>query len=197
VSHLTESDIAVKEAIGTRSIVLVGMMGAGKTSVGKRLAARLELPFVDADHEIEVAADRTVSEIFEEHGEAHFRDGERKVIARLLESGPQILATGGGAFISEETRDQISQKGISIWLNADFDTLMKRVRRRTTRPLLQQPDPEGIMKRLIEERYPVYAQADIEVMSQDGPHEQVVEDVVQALSQFVGLVAVRDREGSS
>ncbi len=149
--------------LGRRSIVLVGLMGAGKSTVGRRLAQGLGLPFRDADHEIEAAAGMTIPEIFSIHGETHFRDGERRVIARLLQEGPLVLATGGGAFMNDETRLRISQAGISIWLKADLDVLMRRVRKRSTRPLLQNADPEGTMRRLMEVRYPIYATADLTV----------------------------------
>ncbi len=167
--------------LGERSVVLVGMMGAGKTSVGKRLAARLGLPFVDADHAIEEAANQTIPEIFAEHGEAYFRDGERRVIARLLREGRQVLATGGGAFVNDETRAAIAEAGLSVWLKAEPEVLFERVKRRSNRPLLQTPDPEGTLRRLVAERYPVYALADLTILSRDVPHEVVVDDVVAAL----------------
>jgi len=177
---------AVKRSLNGRSIVLVGLMGAGKSTVGRRLAQKLGLEFTDADAEIERAAGKTVPDIFRDHGEDYFRDGERKVIARLLESGPQVLATGGGAFMNEETRQNIAHRGISVWLKADFDLLMKRVRRRDNRPLLKAEDPEEVMRQLIARRYPVYGQADITVESRDAPHNSVVSDVIRAL-------AARDR----
>lgn len=163
--------------------MLVGMMGAGKSSVGRRLAQRLSLPFLDADHEIERAAGQSVSEIFENYGEAEFRSGERRVIARLLSDGPIVLATGGGAFLDAETRDQVRAAGVSIWLRAEPDVLMKRVRRRNTRPLLRTPDPEGTLRRLLREREPIYEKADIIVESRDGPHEAVVDAIVSALGR--------------
>lgn len=166
-----------------RPIVLVGLMGAGKTTVGRRLAARLGLPFVDADAEIEEAAGRTISEIFEDFGEAEFRDGERRVIARLLDEGPMVLATGGGAFMDAETRREIREKGLSVWLKADVDLLVKRTARRNTRPLLKTGDPAKILTRLAEERYPVYAGADITVESGSGPHEKVVDAILAALEE--------------
>ncbi|WP_245293299.1 shikimate kinase [Mongoliimonas terrestris] len=164
-----------------RSIVLVGMMGAGKTSVGKRLAIRLGLPFVDADHAIEAAANKTIPEIFAEHGEAYFRAGERRVIARLLRERQQVIATGGGAFMDPETRRAIAAAGVSVWLKADVAVLFERVKRRSNRPLLQTADPEGTLRRLVEDRYPVYALADLTVPSHDVPHDQVVEAVLEAL----------------
>lgn len=184
-SHPTAADAdrvrGLLARLGERSIVLVGMMGAGKTSVGKRLAARLGLPFVDADHAIEEAAAKTIPEIFAEHGEAYFRDGERRVIARLLRERRQVVATGGGAFMNAETREAIRAAGVSVWLKADADVLFERVKRRANRPLLQTEDPEGTLRRLVAERYPVYAGADLTVLSRDVPHEAVVEDVFAAL----------------
>nr|WP_256515524.1 shikimate kinase [Alsobacter ponti] len=167
--------------MGARSIVLVGMMGAGKSSVGRRLAGRLGLPFADADTEIERAAGMSIPEIFAARGEADFRDGERRVIARLLAEGPLVLATGGGAFMNAETRQRIAENGISVWLRAEFDVLMRRVRKRSNRPLLQTPDPEGTLRKLIADRNPTYALADITVESRDVPHETVVAEIVSAL----------------
>jgi len=177
----------VVAALGTRSIVLIGLMGAGKSSVGRRLAACLAIPFVDADTEIEKAAGQSISEIFAEHGEAYFRDGERRVIARLLSEGPQVLATGGGAYMDGETRDAIKAGGVSIWLRADLELLMRRVKRRDNRPLLQVDDPEAVMRKLIDERHPVYAGADVIVDSRDVPHERMVAHMVEALERYPGL----------
>ena len=173
---------AIRDHLGDRSLVLIGLMGAGKTSVGRRLAARLGLPFTDADSEIELAAGKSVSEIFADHGEQHFRDGERKVIARLMNGGPQVLATGGGAFMNEETRSNIAARGISIWLRADLALLLKRVARRSHRPLLQTEDPEDVMRRLMDERHPVYQAAEIVVESRDEPHDVIVDDIIAALT---------------
>ena len=184
-----EQAVRLREALGQRSIVLVGMMGSGKSSVGRRLAARLGLPFSDADVEIEQAAGMTIPEIFAAHGETFFRDGERRVIARLLTSGPRVLATGGGAFMSEETRQRIAAHGVSIWLKAEPDVLMRRVRKRANRPLLQTPDPEGTLRALLAAREPVYALADITVQSHDTPHESVVGEIFVALSRRYGLAA--------
>lgn len=180
-------DAAIVDAIGNRSLVLVGMMGAGKSSVGRKLALRLALPFVDADSEIEAAAGMTIPEIFEIRGEPEFRSGEARVIARLLDSGPQVLATGGGAYINPETRKLIAQKGISIWLKAEFDILMRRIKRRSDRPLLRTADPESTLKRLIEERYPVYALADLTIESRDVSHEVIVDEVIEALAGHFSL----------
>src|SRR6516164_7509520 len=172
----------VAAALGGRSVVLVGMMGAGKTSVGKRLAAKLGMPFVDADAEIEAGAQLTISEIFERFGEAYFRDGERKVIARLLNDGPLVLATGGGAFMNPVTRDNIAARGVSIWLKPDFDILLARVRRKSNRPLLKTADPEQTLRRLLEERSPIYALADFTIESHDGSHDSVVDAVLRRLA---------------
>lgn len=175
-----EADIL--SALGARSIVLVGMMGVGKSTIGRRLAARLGLRFLDADVEIEVAhAGMTIPEIFATHGEPYFRDGEARVIARLLEGGPIVLATGGGAFMREETRARIAAKAISIWLKADHDVIMRRVRRRADRPLLQTADPEGTVTRLLAQREPVYANADLTIASRDVPHDRIVEECIEAL----------------
>jgi shikimate kinase len=171
----------IRAALGDRLIVLVGLMASGKTSVGRILGQKLALPFVDADHEIEAAAQMTIPEIFTKHGEADFRSGERRVIARLLREGPRVLATGGGAFMNAETRAAIRERGISVWLKADFDTLMRRARRRTNRPLLQTADPEATMRKLMETRYPVYAEADITILSIDGPHEGTADAILAAL----------------
>jgi shikimate kinase len=180
----------VAEVLGRRSIVLVGMMGAGKSSVGRRLAARLELPFVDADSEIEAAAGMAIPDIFAAHGEEAFRSGETRVICRLLDGGPQVLATGGGAFMGAETRAAIRAKGVSVWLKADFDVLMRRVKRRNDRPLLKTSDPADTLRRLMDERAPVYAQADLTIESRDVPHSVVVDDIVSALRVFLGEHAV-------
>jgi shikimate kinase len=174
----------VKQLLDGRSIVLVGLMGAGKSTIGRRLAQKLDLAFVDADAEIEQAAGKSVQDIFRDHGEASFREGERRVIARLLESGPQVLATGGGAFMNEETRNNISRRGIAVWLKADIELLMKRVRRRDNRPLLKADNPEEVMQTLIEQRYPVYGRADIIVESRDVPHSSIVSDVIRAVAAY-------------
>ena len=171
----------ITAALGARSIVLVGMMGAGKSTIGRRLSARLRLPFLDADTEIEAAAGMSIPDIFEAHGEPHFRDGEARVIARLLDSGPAVLATGGGAFMREETRNRIGDKAVSIWLKADADIIMKRVKRRADRPLWQTADPAATVGRLIEEREPVYRHADLTIWSRDVPHEKIVDECLEGL----------------
>lgn len=172
---------ALLARLGERSIVLVGLMGCGKSSVGRRLASRLGVGFVDADEEIERVAAKSIVEIFADHGEAYFRDGERRVIARLLSSGPQVLATGGGAFINPETRANIRARGVSIWLRADLPVLMRRVSKRDTRPLLKSGDPEATMRDLMAKRYPIYADADITIESRDVPHDVIVNEVIAAL----------------
>ena len=183
---LSKDTTTVRQRLDSHAIVLVGLMGAGKTTVGRRLAEKLGLAFVDADHEIELAAGQTIPEIFAEHGEAYFRDGERKVIARLLENGAQVLATGGGAFMNAETRATVKRNAISIWLRADFDLLMRRVRRRSNRPLLQNDDPEAVMRKLIAERYPIYAEADITVDSRDVAHTSIVNSIIRSLARWPG-----------
>ncbi|HHK74742.1 MAG TPA: shikimate kinase [Rhizobiales bacterium] len=174
----------IHERLGKRSIVLIGLMGAGKTTIGRRLAARLDLPFVDSDQAIEEAAGQSIADIFAAHGEAHFRTGERKVISRLLKSGPQVLATGGGAFMNPKTRARIQENGVSVWLKASLEILMERVQRRSHRPLLQEADPEGIMKKLINERYPVYEQADFTVISTEDPHEAIVTATIMEIAHM-------------
>jgi shikimate kinase len=157
------------------------MMGAGKSSVGRRLAARLGLPFVDADTEIEQAAGMSIPDIFAIHGEPYFRSGEARVIARLIEQGPQVLATGGGAYVNAGTRDLIRARGVSVWLKAELEVLLKRIKRRSDRPMLKSGDPSETLTRLIEQRYPIYALADLTVQSRDVPHEAIVDDIVGAL----------------
>ena len=183
---VAKPDAALSAGLGGRSVVLVGMMGSGKSSIGRRLAARLAIPFVDADSEIEQAAGMTIPEIFEKHGEPYFRAGEARVIARLLDHGPQVLATGGGAFMNHDTRAAIRLKGVSVWLKAELDVLMKRIKRRGDRPLLKSGDPAATLTALIAERYPVYGEADLTVLSRDVPHDTIVDEIVAALRQRVG-----------
>ncbi len=182
-------ELSLTEALGVRSIVLIGMMGAGKSSVGRRLGLRLGLPFLDADTEIETSANMTIPEIFASRGEAEFRSGEQRVIARLLKSGPQVLATGGGAYMNAETRAAIEAAGISIWLKADFETLMRRIKRRQDRPLLKTEDPAATLRNLIEIRTPLYALADLTIESREVPHMSVVDDIVRALAERLGVAA--------
>ncbi len=175
-----EAERTIVGALGRRSIVLVGMMGAGKSSIGRRLASRLGIPFVDADTEIESAAGMTIPEIFDKHGEPYFRAGEARVIARLLDNGPQVLATGGGAVMDQSTRDLIHIKGISIWLKADLDVLMKRTKRRNDRPLAEK------IKDLLPAREPLYALADITVQSRDEPHDTIVDEIIAEIAKHLG-----------
>jgi shikimate kinase len=174
---------AVVRALGGRSIVLVGMMGAGKSSIGRRLASRLGIPFIDADTEIVSAAGMTIPEIFEKHGEPYFRAGEARVIARLLDNGPQVLATGGGSVMDPQTRALIGQKSISIWLKADIDVLLKRTKRRNDRPLVEK------IKDLLPVREPIYAQADIIIQSRDEPHDTIIDEIMGELPKRLGLRA--------
>ncbi len=174
-------ETAVVAALAGRSLALVGMMGAGKSTIGRRLAARLRMRFVDAAAEIELAAGMPIPEIFDTHGEPHFRDGEARVIARLLNGGPIVLATGGGAVLREETRARLSERAVSIWLKADAEVILRRVRRRADRPLLQTADPAETIKRLIAEREPIYQQADITVASRDVPYEWIVDECIGLL----------------
>ena len=164
------------------------MPGCGKSAVGRRLAPRLGMSFVDADEEIERAAGKPITDIFKDHGEPYFRDGERRVIARLLAAGPQVLATGGGAFMVAETRENIGRSGISVWLKAELPLLMRRVLKKNNRPLLMN-DPEASMKRLMTARYPIYATADITVETREVPHEVIVGEIIQALSERLGVTA--------
>lgn len=180
---------AIVACLGTRSIVLVGMMGVGKSSIGRRLGARLAIPFVDADAEIEKAAGMSIADIFARHGEAAFRSGEARVIARLLNGGPQVLATGGGAAMNPATRALIQQRGVSIWLSAEFELLLRRIsKRKAERPMLQTADPATTLRELLAEREPIYAQADLTVESRDVPHDAVVAEIIQRLAAFLGVV---------
>ena len=168
-----------------RPIVLVGLMGVGKSTVGRKLATLLNCDFVDADEEIEVAAQRSIPEIFADFGETYFRDGERRVIARLLDAHSGVIATGGGAFVNDETRALILQRGIGVWIDCDVDTLVERTSRKDNRPLLKQGDPKQILTRLLEERRPYYAQAQIRVMSEDGPHINTAIKILEAIDAWL------------
>jgi shikimate kinase len=180
------SATAILASLGPRSIVLIGMMGVGKSSIGRRLGARLGVPFVDADAEIEKAAGMSIADIFARHGEADFRSGEARVIARLLEGGPQVLATGGGAVMNPDTRAAIKAKGVSIWLSAELDVLMRRIsKRKNDRPLLQTADPAATLRQLLAEREPIYAQSDLTVQSREVPHDAIVAEIMRALGAFL------------
>jgi len=180
----TETEPAAPRPVAQQTIVLVGLMGAGKTTVGRRLARELGIEFADADAEIEKAAGISIPEIFEKYGEPAFREGERKVISRLLDEAPHVLATGGGAFMNDDTRASIKAKSASVWLDADIPILLERVGRKNNRPLLETGDPETILRKLADERYPVYAKADIRVKSDGGAHEDVVEAIINALGTW-------------
>jgi len=173
---------AILRRLGPRPIVLIGMMGAGKTSTGRRLAARLGIDFVDSDLEMESAAGMTIPEIFARHGEPYFRDRESRVVERLIGGGPRVVATGGGAFIHPATRRTIKASGFSVWIKADFDVLMRRIRKRSNRPLMRTPDPEATLKSLMAERYPVYAEADLTIVSRDCSHDVMVDEMVAAVA---------------
>jgi shikimate kinase len=195
VAEAPLSAAAILPRLGGRSIVLVGMMGVGKSSIGRRIAARLGVPFVDADTEIEKAAGMSIADIFARHGEASFRSGEARVIARLLEGGPQVLATGGGAVMNAETRAAIKAKGVSVWLNADADVLMRRIsKRKHERPMLATADPAATLRALLAEREHAYAQADLTVQSREVPHEAIVTEIVDELANFLGAPPHRKAE---
>jgi shikimate kinase len=186
---------AIRGALNRRSVVLIGMMGVGKSSIGRRLAARLAIRFVDADTEIEKAAGMSISDIFARHGEADFRSGEARVIARLLESGPQVLATGGGAFMNEGTRAAIKAKGVSIWLSAEYEVLLQRIsKRKNERPMLQTDNPQETLRHLLEVREPTYALADLTVQSREGPHDAIVAEIVSALAAHLDVPVATERK---
>src|ERR1700736_4403633 len=188
------ADASAKDFVPNRTIVLVGLMGAGKTNIGRRRAARLDLPLFDSDSEIETAAGETIEEIFRNRGEAVFRDGERRVIARLLTQPTHVLATGGGAFMDPATRAIIARRGVSVWLRADLDTLLARVSRRNNRPLLKERDPRAVLGELIARRHPVYAEADITIDSGDGPPELTATRTIAALALYPRALTPPDPE---
>jgi shikimate kinase len=176
-----EDAASLLDRLGDRSIVFVGLMGAGKTAIGRKLSQMLGLPFVDSDHEIETVSRMTIAELFEQYGETEFRALEARVIERLLKGGPQIFSTGGGAFMNQQTRLGVAERGVSVWLRADLDLLMQRVAKKPSRPLLKNPDPRAVMTRLMEERYPVYATADITIVTRDERREIIAGEVLEAL----------------
>jgi shikimate kinase len=186
---------AIVARLGDRSVVLIGMMGVGKSSIGRRLGARLGIPFVDADAEIERAAGMSIADMFTRHGEAAFRSGEARVIARLLNGGPQVLATGGGAAMNAATRSLIQERGVSVWLSAEFELLLRRIsKRKAERPLLQTGDPAATLRELLAVREPIYAQADLTVQSRDVPHDAVVAEIIERLADFLGAVLPEGRQ---
>jgi shikimate kinase len=184
---------AIKSMLGKRSVVLVGLMGAGKSTIGKRVAQMLGVSFADADSEIEAASRMTIADLFERYGEPEFRDLERRVIRRILRTGPKVLATGGGAFMNEQTRKAIARAGISVWLKADLDVLMERVGRKSNRPLLKTADPRATMQDLMDSRYPVYALSDITIMSREEKKEIMAGEVVDALAEMTAGMKSEDK----
>lgn len=180
-----DRDVAAIAARITRPVVLVGLMGVGKSTVGRKLAMMLGRDFVDADDAIVEAAQRSIPEIFATFGEAYFRDGERRVIARLIEEGHGVIATGGGAFVDPATRQRVLDRAIAVWIDCDTDTLVERTSRRPTRPLLQQGDPHAILSRLAAERAPFYAEAPIRVFSENGPHADTARAIIEAIDQWL------------
>jgi len=186
---IADRSSTIRRALGGRSIVLVGIMGVGKSTIGKKLSQYLDIPFVDADKEIEKAAGMSVEDIFDQFGEDAFRSGEKKVIKRLMGEGQKILATGGGAFMNEEIRTDIAEDGVSVWLNADLDILMKRVQRRANRPLLKTEDPEATMKALLDERNPVYALSDVHIESRTVSRDVIAGEVVDMLADKLPEIA--------
>ncbi|TPW27321.1 shikimate kinase [Pararhizobium mangrovi] len=179
----TDIDAAARRVLDGRCLVLVGLMGAGKSVIGRMTASRLDLPFVDSDHEIERVSRMSIGDLFELYGEDEFRALEARVIARLIETGPRILSTGGGAFIAERTRALVKERALSLWLDADIETLWGRVKRRDTRPLLRTADPKATLQALMDERYPVYAEADLAVQSRDVGKHVVVDEVLETLAR--------------
>jgi len=186
---MTEEAVAVPadllDRLGSRSIVFVGLMGAGKTAIGRKVAQALGVSFIDSDHEIETVSRMTVPELFEHYGEPEFRALEERVIGRLIKDGPQVLSTGGGAFMNANTRAAVARDGVSIWLKADIDTLMARVARKPNRPLLQNADPRGVMLKLMQDRYPVYGLADLTVQTRDAKREEITAEVLASLGDWL------------
>ena len=183
-----DKQVQLLRRLGPRAIVFVGLMGAGKTAIGRKVAAALGLAFADSDHEIEAASRMGIPDLFERYGEVEFRALEQRVIARILESGPQVLSTGGGAFMNEQTRALIAGHGVSVWLKADIDVLMERVSKKQNRPLLQNPDPRAVMERLMTERYPVYATADVTVPTRDERKEVIADEVIDAIAMRLAAI---------
>ncbi len=171
-----------------RSVVFVGLMGAGKTAIGRKVASMLGLPFIDSDHEIETASRMSIPELFERYGEAEFRALEQRVIQRILEGGAQVLSTGGGAYMNSQTRRTIAERAVAVWLRAELDVLMERVAKKQNRPLLKNADPRAVMQRLMDERYPVYAEADVTVLTRDEKKDVIATEVIDALARRLGLV---------
>ena len=192
-SKLKEAGEAARLALGDRNLVLVGLMGAGKSVIGKLLAQYTGLPFVDTDDEIVAAAQMPITEIFAQYGEPEFRALESRVVKRVLQDGPQIVSTGGGAFMNDETRENILHSALSLWLNADYDVLWARVSKRSTRPLLQQPNPQKILRDLMDERYPIYRLADISVKSRNAPKQNVAFDAAKMIEKSGDIIATKQK----
>ncbi|TPL86912.1 shikimate kinase [Mesorhizobium sp. B2-3-14] len=185
-----ETHAALLGRLGSRSIVFVGLMGAGKTAIGRKVATMLSLPFIDSDQEIESVSRMTVPELFERYGETEFRALEQRVILRVLENGPQVLSTGGGAFMNAQTREAVAAHGVSVWLKAELDLLMDRVSKKQNRPLLKSADPRAVLERLMAERYPVYATSDVTVPTRDDRKEVIAAEVIEALCRHFGIDAI-------
>ncbi|MBZ9978661.1 shikimate kinase [Mesorhizobium sp. BR-1-1-10] len=185
-----ETHAALLGRLGSRSIVFVGLMGAGKTAIGRKVATMLSLPFIDSDQEIESVSRMTVPELFERYGETEFRALEQRVILRVLENGPQVLSTGGGAFMNAQTREAVAAHGVSVWLKAELDLLMDRVSKKQNRPLLKSADPRAVLERLMAERYPVYATSDVTVPTRDDRKEVIAAEVIEALCLHFGIDAI-------
>ena len=192
-NKLKEAGEAARLALGDRNLVLVGLMGAGKSVIGKLLAQHTGLPFVDTDDEIVAAAQMPITEIFAQYGEPEFRALESRVVKRVLQDGPQIVSTGGGAFMNDETRENILHSALSLWLNADYDVLWARVSKRSTRPLLQQPNPQKILRDLMDERYPIYRLADISVKSRNAPKQNVAFDAAKMIEKSGDIIATKQK----
>ncbi len=186
---IADRSSTIRRALNGRSIVLVGIMGVGKSTIGKRMAQYLDITFIDADKEIEKAAGMSIEDIFDQFGEEAFRSGEKKVIKRLMGEGQKILATGGGAFMNEEIREDIKEGGVSVWLDADLEILMKRVQRRSDRPLLKEEDPEAVMKNLLDERNPIYALADVKIESRTVSRDVIAGELIDLLADQLPAIA--------
>lgn len=195
LAHRQASEVL--DLLGDRTIVFVGLMGAGKTAIGRKVSQALDLPFVDSDHEIESVSRMAIPELFERYGEPEFRALEQRVLERLLRAGPRVVSTGGGAFMNEQTRSAIGEHGVSVWLKADLDLLMERVVKKQNRPLLKNPDPRAVMSRLMDERYPVYALADVTVETRDARREIIADEVISALAGHLGGLRALRESGSA
>jgi len=200
VSHFEDPSplaVAIRERLADRTVVFVGLMGAGKTAIGRRVAQALDLPFVDSDHEIETVSRMSIPELFERYGEPEFRSLEQRVIERLLREGPRVVSTGGGAFMNAQTRQAIAEHGLSVWLKADLDLLMDRVAKKQNRPLLKNPDPRAVMRKLMDDRYPVYALADLVVETRDAKREIIAEEALTAIAGFLDVQSIAGEDADT